>query len=77
MGLGTKNRQNQTAENCKQHLRDNHPDKLALVNEFIEEFEGVGKAQDNTRWSKFTDIKGVKEEMLQRLDSEFEQWLNP
>ena len=77
MGLGTKNRQNQTAETCKQHLRDHHQDQLALVNEWIEEFEGTGKNQDATRWSKFTDIKGIREEMLMRLDAEFEKWLNP
>ena len=77
MGLGTKNRQNQTAETCKQHLRDNHQDKLALVEEFISEFEGNGKDQDATRWGKFTDIKGLKSEMLERLDLEFEKWLNP
>ncbi len=77
MGLGTKNRQNQTAETCKQHLRDDNQDKLALVNEFIAEFEGTGKNQDATRWSQFTDIKGIKEEMLKRLDLDFEQWLNP
>ncbi len=51
--------------------------KLALVNEWIAEFEGTGKAHDTTRWGKFMDIKGIKEEMLARLDAEFEQWLNP
>ena len=77
MGLGTKNRQNQTAEVCKQHLRDTHKDCLALVEEFIGEFEGTGKNHDLTRWSQFTDIKGIQDEMLQRLDAHFEQWLNP
>lgn len=77
MGLGTKNRQNQTAEICKQHLRDKHKDCLALVEEFIQEFEGTGKNHDITRWSLFTDIKGINEEMLARLDEHFEKWLNP
>ena len=40
MGLGTRNRQNQTAEVCKQHLREQHKDCLSLVEEFIHEFEG-------------------------------------
>jgi hypothetical protein len=66
MGLGTKNRQNQTAEICKQHLRDKHRDKLGLIEEFIGEFEGVGKDRDTTRWSQFSDLKDIKEEMIGR-----------
>ena len=31
MGLGTKNRQKQTADICKQHLREKYRDKLRLV----------------------------------------------
>jgi len=77
MGLGTKNRQNQTAEVCKQHLREKNQNQLGLVEEFIHEFEGTGKNHDITRWSQFTDIKGIKEEMLKRLDGYFEKWLNP
>ncbi|MEI8340508.1 MAG: hypothetical protein WCH43_03100 [Verrucomicrobiota bacterium] len=77
MGLGTKNRQNQTADVCKQHLRDTHKECLALVEEFIHEFEGTGKSHDITRWSQFTDIKGIQDEMLERLDVHFDQWLNP
>ena len=77
MGLGTKNRQNQTAEICKQHLRERNLDKLGLVEEFIHEFEGSGKSRDVTRWSQFNDIKDIKEEMLKRLDEHFEKWLNP
>ena len=77
MTLGTKNRQQQTAETCKQHLREKHADKLALVEEYIVEIEGTGKSQDITNWSRFTDIKHVKEEMFTRLDADFEKWLNP
>jgi hypothetical protein len=77
MTLGTKNRQQQTAEACKQHLREKHGDKLPLVEEFIVEVEGTGKNQDITSWSQFTDIKHVKEEMFNRLDVEFEKWLYP
>jgi hypothetical protein len=76
MGLGTKNRQQQTADFCKVHLREMHPDKLALVEEFIVEFEGFGKDLDLTRWSQFTDIKDIRTEMFKRLDSYFNQWLN-
>ena len=77
MGLGTKNRQTQTAEVCKLHLRDRHKNCLALVEEFIHEFEGTGKSNDPTRWSQFADIKGIQEEMLNRLDEHFNKWLNP
>jgi len=74
MGLGTKNRQKQTADICKQHLREKYPDKLGLVEEFIVEIEGPAKNCDVTRWGQFTDIK---KEMFQRLEAEFEHWLNP
>jgi hypothetical protein len=76
MGLGTKNRQKQTAELCKQHLRQKYPDKLALVEEFIVEIEGPSQNRDVTRWGQFTDIKGVKKEILRRLEIRFEDWLN-
>jgi hypothetical protein len=76
MGLGTKNRQKQTADICKQHLREKYRDKLALVEEFIVEIEGAPKTGDVTRWSQFTDIKDLKKEMLQRLEVRFENWLN-
>lgn len=77
MGLGTKNRQKQTADICRQHLREKYRDKLGLVEEFIVEFEGARKECDITRWGQFTDIKDIKEEMLGRLESHFEKWLNP
>ena len=77
MGLGTKNRQKQTADICKQHLRGKYRDKLGLVEEFIVEIEGARKNCDVTRWGQFTDIKDIKEEMLKRLDVHFEKWLNP
>jgi len=77
MGLGTKNRQKQTAELCKQHLRENNPGKLALVEEFIHEIEGTGKEHDITRWGQLTDTAHDDDEMLKRLDVAFEKWLNP
>jgi hypothetical protein len=77
MGLGTKNRQKQTAELCKQHLRQKYSDKLGLVEEFIVEIEGAPQNCDLTRWGRFTDIKGIKKEMFQRLEIQFENWLNP
>ena len=75
MGLGTKHRQKQTADTCKQHLREKYPDKLGLVEEFIVEIEGPPNC-DVTRWGQFTDIKGIKKEMFQRLEIRFENWLN-
>jgi hypothetical protein len=77
MGLGTKNRQKQTADICKQHLREKYREKLGLVEEFIVEVEGARKDCDITRWGQFTDIKDIKEEMLTRLEVHFEKWLNP
>jgi hypothetical protein len=60
MGLGTKNRQKQTADICKQHLREKYRDQRGLVEEFILEFEGDRKNCDVTRWDLFTDIKDIK-----------------
>ena len=77
MGLGTKNRQKQTAELCKQHMRQKYPDKLGLVEDFIVEIEGPPQNCDLTRWGRFTDVKGIKKEMFQRLEIQFENWLNP
>jgi len=77
MGLGTKNRQKQTADTWKQHLRQKYPDKLALVEEVIVEIEGPPQNCDLTRWGQFTDIKGIKKEMFRRLEIQFENWLNP
>jgi hypothetical protein len=77
MAFGTKNRQKQTAELCKQHLREKYPDKLGLAEEFILEIEGSGKSCDVTRWSQFTDIRDIKKEMFDRLERKFESWLNP
>ncbi len=60
MGLGAKNRQKQTADICKQHLREKYRDKLALVEEFIVEIEGAPKNGDVTRWGQFNRHKGSK-----------------
>jgi hypothetical protein len=76
MALGTKNRQKQIADLCKQHLREKYPDKLALAEEFIVEIEGPPKNCDLTRWGQFTDIKDIKKEMFQHLEDQFENWLN-
>jgi hypothetical protein len=73
MGLGTKNRQKQTADICKQHLREKYRDQRGLVEEFIVEFEGARENCDVIRWDRFADIKDIKKEMLERL----EKWLNP
>jgi hypothetical protein len=77
MGFGTKNRQKQTADICKQYLREKYRDRLELVEEFIVEIEGAAKNWDVTRWDQFTDIKDIKKEMLKRLEAHFEKWLNP
>ena len=77
MSLGTKNRQKQTAQLCKEHLRQKYPDKLALVEEFIVEIEGPPVTRDVTRWSQFSGIRDIKKDMLQRLKAQFENWLSP
>jgi hypothetical protein len=71
MGLGKKNRQKQTAELCKQHLREKYQDKLGLVEEFIKEIEGPPATRDVTRWSQFSDIRDIKKESskVSRLNS--------
>ena len=75
MGLGTKNRQNQTAETCREHLRTAHRAQSALVEEFIQEIEGSPEAPDVTRWGAFTDPSRKVDAMLGRLDERFERWL--
>ena len=77
MGLGTKNRQKQTAELCKQHLPEKYRDRLQLVEECILEIEGPPANCDVTRWGPFSDIRDIKKEMFQRLETRFEKWLNP
>ena len=75
MSLGTKSRQKQTADTCKEHLRNAYPAQLVLVEDFIREIEGVGKAQDITQWGKFTDLSQKTDAMLERLDEIFQKWL--
>ena len=58
-------------------LREKYRDQRGLVEEFIVEIEGAPKNCDVTRWSRFTDIKDIKREMLKRLEAHFEKWLNP
>ncbi len=77
MSLGTKNRQQLTAQVCKQHLREQHQRQLALVEEFIVEIEGTGKDHDVSKWGQFADASWKNDEMLKRVDAEFEKWLNP
>jgi hypothetical protein len=69
-------RDQEPAEICKQRLREKYQDKLGLVEEFIVKIEGPPKNCDVTRWGKFTDIRAVKKEMFQRLEVQFENWLN-
>jgi hypothetical protein len=47
------------------------------VEEFILEFEGTRENCDVTRWDRFADIKDIKKEMLEGLETHFEKWLNP
>lgn len=74
MNLGTKNRMLRDATLCREHLRQRHNDKLALVNEFIAEIEGD---KGDAAWSQFTDLKRDEREMLQRTGDAFQTWLRP
>ena len=76
MGLGNKNRQKQTADLCKDHLRATYPAQLVLVEDFIREIEGVGKAQDASAWGQFTDLSHNTGTMLNQLDERFTKWMN-
>jgi hypothetical protein len=76
MGLGTKNRQNQTADLCKEHLRTTHVAQGILVEDFILEIEGSGKAKDILKWGQFTDMSHDIGAMKERLDEQFTKWLN-
>src|SRR6516162_3263219 len=60
MSLETKNRQTQTAELCKQHLRQKYPDKLGLVEELIVEIEGPPQNCDLTGWGGSLTSKASK-----------------
>jgi hypothetical protein len=76
MGIGTKNRQNQTAELCREHLRSSYASHGTLVEDFIREIEGTGKAQDIQAWGRFTNMDRDPADMLGRLDETFNKWLN-
>ena len=76
MGLGTKNRLNQTAEVCKEHLRGKYSLQRNLVEDFILEIEGTTKSKDILKWSQFTNLDRNVAEMLSRLDEQFTRWLN-
>jgi len=76
MGIGTKNRQNQTAELCREHLRSTHASQGVLVEDFIGEIEGSGKSKDILKWGQFTNMDRNTSDMLTRLDKTFNKWLN-
>jgi hypothetical protein len=76
MGLGTKNRQNQTAELCREHLRTTYASQGTLVEDFINEIEGTGKSKDILQWGQFTNMDRDTAAMLGRLDGKFNRWLN-
>lgn len=73
MGLGTKNRLQQNAADCRTYLREQHGDQLGLVMEFIAEIEGSG--EDASRWQQFCDVRRSKSEMLERVEAAFQTWL--
>jgi hypothetical protein len=76
MGIGTKNRQNQTAELCREHLRSTYASQGTLVEDFIAEIEGTGKSKYILQWGCFTNMDRNTTAMLGRLDERFTRWLN-
>ena len=76
MGLGTKNRQAQTADLCKDHLRQSYASQGTLVEDFILDIEGTGKTKDILKWGQFTNMDRDQAAMLGRLDDKFNRWLN-
>ena len=76
MGLGTKNRQNQTADLCREHLRVTYAAQGVLVEDFIVEIEGSGKTRHILKWEEFTNMARDTTAMLGRLDEQFNKWLN-
>ena len=74
MGLGTKNRQLQTAEVCKEHLRSKYAAQRGLVEDYITELEGPGG--EVAQWGRFTDVSRNTAKMLERLDEQFGKWLS-
>lgn len=75
MALGTKNRLHETGVICRAYLQELHCDKLDLVTEFIAEIEGTGSDRDLTAWNRFSDLRRDPNEMKQRAEAAFQQWL--
>jgi len=75
VGPGTKNRQAQVAQQCREHLRRVYHTQAALVEEFIREIEGPEEEVDVSRWGQFTDPSRQTEAMLRRLEERFQEWL--
>jgi hypothetical protein len=73
MSVGTKNRLQQTATLCKDHLRSTFPDQGDLVNEFIAEIEGGER--DATAWSQFADLKRNSGDLVANAEAAFREWL--
>jgi hypothetical protein len=69
MGLGTKNRQKQTADICKQHLREKYRDQRGLVEEFILEFEVRDAGSPERMGRIIADDGGVSQSALQEICS--------
>ena len=76
MCIGTKNRQNLTAELCRKHLRCTYASQGTLVEDFIMEIEGSGKSKDILQWGQFTNMDRDAAAMFGRLDEKFTRWLN-
>ena len=76
MGVGTKNRHSQTADLCREHLRQAYASQRGLVEDFILEIEGSGKSRDILQWGQFTNMDRDPALMLGRLGEKFNRWLS-
>ena len=75
MLIGSRNRQIQTTELCKEYLRQKYETELLFVEAFIIETEGTGTKRHGAHWGEFTDSSWKNEELLIRLGEHFEKWL--
>ena len=74
MSLGTKNRLQQNATICRDHLRATFADKPELVSEFIAETEGASE-DAAAAWAQFSDLSRSRTAMLARVEEAFREWL--
>jgi hypothetical protein len=64
----------EAAELCKLYLRLKHEDRLARVEEFIQEVEGALPEGGGAIWERFIDLNSITDEVMKPLDVAFKTW---